>query len=639
MKMLFPIKFNQLIKLQALAFICISFIFGFLVIKNFSTPLTGWTGLGPWGGVNYDYVEIQEYSGFYLAKNLSFNPFPQIHFFTNQSFYPYGTNGIFQPWVFEKDIFYAILHSFFGTGPWLQIYYLITVFITALGTFVLLLKDYGFARASGAGFLVSFCNFYAILKYPHHLNIAVVHWTTLSLIADFLIVKRVALRQYVSLRLILLRACLLFLSFGQDLGYIAGYALMSFTVSILFISAIACYRYFKESSKFIDFFQKKIELYKNDFFASYHICLILLSLTFIAAYIYLPLSFQIVKEAKSFDFNGVNFGAWWTNPLRLLIPYFPIINNPKKSFEDIFIDSPEAIGAGSPGWFFVIIGTLGLWQARKQIIIFIPLILIFLLCLLYHPSLFPTLKIFPWFTFNRVGGRSTIIYPVILCLFALHLNLNWLRLSKRQLLSGILVILGCIEVFTAYSFKVEYQPYLLDKSFFTYMNYVKKQPGEAVLDWPFCIIGAGAKSICPYYSFNSGLFTLRRFHEKKVMGQYFGRLHPSQVEPFFQAGWDKLFFPDSINSRQSRCFRPDEWSFFTDFYKFNDFAGINLYIERFPQECVNEFYTRFGTPTVETVIPGSGRVKFIPKSPKLRNQVNSALGTSLKFEPGLTDNK
>ena len=171
--------------------------------------------------------------------------------------------------------------------------------------------------------------------------------------------------------------------------------------------------------------------------------------------------------------------------------------------------------------------------------------------------------------------RSTIIYSVILCIFALHINLNWLNSQKRRILVGCLVLLAVIEVSVAYSFRSEYQPDLLDKSFYTYMNYVKKQPGEAVLDWPFCVTGSGfGQILCPYYVYNSGIFTMRRFHEKKVMGQYFGRLHPSQGKPYLDAGWDKLFFPDETVTRQKRCFNESEWSFFTEFFKLNDFAEI-----------------------------------------------------------------
>ncbi len=623
-----------------LAFVCVSLAFSLLVIKNFSLPLTGWAGVGSDGVINHDYVDYWEYMGFYFAKNLKLIPIPQLDMVNNQVFYPYGVNSVFQAWGIERDIFYAILYFFLGVGPWLQFYYLLTLLITAIGTFILLVRDYGFFRAIGAGFIVSFFNFYAIHKYPHHFSICVVHWTSLSLIADFLIVKRVALRQHVSLRLILVRACLLILSLGQDLGYIAGFALMSFTVSALFIAVLLSYRYyinFRRKLRLTELFQRAVATYKSEFFVYPRTSLVLLGLCGIAGYIYLPLALQIAREAKSFNFNEITTGAWWAHPLRLLIPFFPFFNPGQVVFEQVLGDSPEGLGAGSPGWFLLILGTVGLWQARRQITIFIPLLIIFILCLFYHPLFVPTLKLFPWFTFNRVGGRSTVIYPVILCLFALHINFDWLRLRRRQLLTALLVVLACTELYTAYSFKLDYQPYLLDKNFFSYMDYVKKQPGEAVLDWPFCIHGGNGIGICPYFRFNSVIHAMRRFHEKKVMGQYFGRLHPSQIEPYLQAGWDKLFFPGSPDvsgkTRQARCFRPDEWSFFTDFYKRNDFAGINLYEELLPEDCVSEFYARFGTPAVETLVPGAGRVKFIPKSPELRNQVNLALGASLKFEP------
>ncbi len=621
----------RLLTSQILLFICVSFTFVVLVIKDFSGPLAG-------GGD----IEYWEYTAFYFIKNLSLLPFPHLDLVNNQAFYPYGTNNVFQPWSIERDIFSAICYSFFGIGPWLQLYYLITVLVTAIGTLTLLVEDYGLIRASGAGLLVSLCNFYAIHKYPEHLSYAVFHWTALSLVADFLIVKRVTLRQHVALKLILLRILLIILSLGQELGYIAGFAFTSLTVSTIFAAVLLGYRYTKKEWRLVELFRSALITYKNDFFAYPRTCLTLLVLSVVIGYIYLPLVFQISREAKSFDFTGVYNDTWWANPLRLLIPFLPGFNPGQVVFEQVLKDSPEGLGAGSPGWFLLILGTVGLWQARKQITIFIPLLIIFLICLLYNPAHFPTLKVFPWFTFNRAAGRSTVIYPVILCLFALNINLNGLRLRSRQLLSALLVFLACSELYTAYSFKLGYQPYLFDKNFFTYMDYVKEQPGEAVLDWPFCVIGGngvGGNSLCPYFWKNAAIFALRRFHEKKVMGQYFGRLHPSQIEPYLQAGWDKLFSPDSSDiakaTQQTRCFRPEEWSFFTNFYKLNDFVGINLYTDLLPKNCVDEFYARFGTPAMETTVPWAGRVKFITKSPQLRNQVDLALGADLKYEPFL----
>lgn len=596
-----------------LAFICIALAFTFLVIKDFSIPIIG---VGD--------VSQYEHTGFYVEQNLTFTPLPKLNFVNNQVFYPYGTNGVFQSFGLERDLFFAILHSSLGIGPWLQIYYLLATLITAVGTFALLVRDYGFVRATGAGLIVTFFNLYTISRYPYQMNLAVCHWTTLSFVADFLIVKKFVLKQHISLWLILVRGCLLILSLSQDLGYIAGYGLTSFTVSIIFITILLVYRYCTRQIRLNSlFFNRAIATYKQEFFTYPRIAILLVCLMIVFGYIYVPLVLQISREAKSFDLSGARAGfSFWTNPLRLLIPLFPKFN-PGLPFEKVLFDTPDG---GSTGWFLLIIAILGIWQSRRQITIFIPLIITFILCLLFNPIFFPTLKIFPWFVLNRVGGRSTSVYPVILCLFALSINLNGLRSRARNLVCALLVCLACIELFTIYS-SLEYQPYYPDKNFFTYMNYVKKQSGEAVLDWPFCIAGGNdmgdGASTCPYD--NVEVPALRRFHEKKVMGHYFGRLHPSQTMPYLIAGWEKLL--------NNPCFTPSEWSFFTDFYKFNDFVGINLYEELLPKKCANEFYRRFGTPTAETVVPKSGKVKFIPKSLNLKNQVNLSLGNKLRLVP------
>jgi hypothetical protein len=229
------------------------------------------------------------------------------------------------------------------------------------------------------------------------------------------------------------------------------------------------------------------------------------------------------------------------------------------------------------------------------------------------------------------------------------------------------------------------------------MDYLKNQPGEAVLDWPFCIEGANywevTKKLCPYFKINNSIYSLRRFHNKKVLGQYFGRLYPEQVQPYLKAGWDKMIVPqgdkfvtfgfdlaykkaqqagyegskrafrqalkrgdmiyeiwmlpgdgaytegvikgvekEEEKNSNKRCFQEAHWSFFTDFYKYNDFAGINLYVDVLPKECISEFHQRFGKPVRETVIPKTGRVQFLPKSPELRKQVNPELGIKLKLE-------
>jgi hypothetical protein len=624
---------NNSFYLILLAFVVVVLAFSLLIVKNLSEPLVGYGDTEQW-----------EYAGFYLRNNISFTPFPQLNLVNNEVFYPYGTSSVFQPWSIERDIFYATFYSIFGMGPWIQIYYVLSILITGIGSFLLLFEDYGFIRASAAGFLIPFLSFYAFHKYPEHLGYSVIHWTALSFIVDFLIVKKVVIGRYVSLRMILIRICLLTLCLGQELGYIAGCALTSFTVSILFVLFLLIYRYYKNiKSNLINLIKITVGNYKSEFYTYPPIYLILLGVFLTVSFIYFPLVLQISIAAKSFDFTGVPSGAWWANPLRIFIPFLPFFN-PGFNLEQLLNDSPEGLGAGSPGWFLLILGLVGLWQTRKQVAIFIPMLIVLCLCIFYHPIYFPILKIFPWFSFSRVQGRFTIVYPIILSLFAVHINLTNLSVYRKRLISMFLIVIACTEIYTAYTLKVKAEPfYSLDHNFIEYMNYVKQQPGEAVLDWPFCVaggngVGAGT-GLCPYYFRNHVVSALRRFHNKKVMGHYFGRLHPAQIQPYIDAGWNKLFAPDNEDifqaTQQKRCFNADEWKFFTDFYKFNDFAGINLYVNFFPQQCVQDFYTRFGQPTMETQVPGAGLVKFIPKSVELRNQVDLNLGKELKFEPFL----
>lgn len=624
MKSIFPTTFSKLL-IFTLALVALIFGFYSLVVKDIFYPLSG--------GGDTDYWE---YTGFYFAKNIHFSPFPSLNLVNDQSFYPYGVNAVFQPWGTERDFFYAIFYSLFGVGGWFQIYYLISISITFIGTFLLLYRDYGFARSLGSGLLVTAGSFYTVNKYPGHGGQAIVHWTVLSFIADFLLVKRCVLRQRISFKFILLRLLLLALSLGQELTYVAGFALTSLAVSLFFIAALFAWRWWrKQVSK--DEFLSIIRLWKQDILTNQLVCGLFIFGILVVAYFNLPIVLEISQLAKSFDFSNVSSGSWWVSPLRLLIPFFPFINPSKPFVDQIFNDVPEGVAfEGSPGYFLLILGGFGLWHTRKQIAIFIPLILIFVACVFYYP----VLKIFPWFQFFRLGGRSTVIYSVVLTLFALHFQWPEWKPSVRRLASFLILLVACLEFFTFYSFKMGYQPYVFSPDFWDYMATVKAQPGEAVLDFPFCAIGGNAvgaaEGVCPYYGRTMAVFSLRRFHEKKVLGQYFGRLHPDQLSSMVAAGWPKLFSPDSNNiheaSRQTRCFNDKEWRFFEDFYRLNDFAGINLYTDLLPIACVEDFYQRFGPPIKETTVPLTGKVVFIPKPSQMRNQVDKEKGKNLKLD-------
>src|SRR4051812_35854772 len=108
------------------------FLFSKYIIRYFAGPLTGGGDTDSW-----------EYIGYYFSLNFSFNPLPALNLENNQVLYPYGANSVFQPWGFERDIYYSVMSYFFETGPWLQVYYLISLAILAFGSFLLLKKDFG----------------------------------------------------------------------------------------------------------------------------------------------------------------------------------------------------------------------------------------------------------------------------------------------------------------------------------------------------------------------------------------------------------------------------------------------------------------------------------------------------------------
>lgn len=167
-------------------FICISLpiLYGVFFIRNFSMPLSGGGDIDEW-----------EYVGYYLAENISFNPFPSLVFQNNQSFYPFGTTQVFSDWSLESNYWFAFFYKNFGNGAWLNFYYILSLIISFLGSYLILKKVFGQNKAFLAGFIVTFVNFYALNKYPDHFNHSTIHWTVLSIFTDFILVKRIFLEK------------------------------------------------------------------------------------------------------------------------------------------------------------------------------------------------------------------------------------------------------------------------------------------------------------------------------------------------------------------------------------------------------------------------------------------------------------
>ncbi len=164
------------------------------------------------------------------------------------------------------------------------------------------------------------------------------------------------------------------------------------------------------------------------------------------------------------------------------------------------------------------------------------------------------------------------------------------------------------EWYHGYTFRRTDTPVVIPNSLFSYLETVRKTPGKAVLDWPFCIQGAdriiNQDGLCPYYEAQNGVNTLRRFYDKAVVGQYVGRLHPDLVNPLIRDQWPRLLTP-------TYRFTEADWTFLDHFLRDNQFAGINLYADLLTPEQTQAFLMRYGPAIAVTRHPTAGKLLFL----------------------------
>ncbi len=567
-----------------------------LIIQDFGHPLS-----------DGDDTDQYEYAGYYLFKNLTLWPWPHLNLVNNQTFYPYGTNQVFLPWGFERDYWYALGYWLNGNwpGPFLQYYYVYSLVVGAVGTYLLLRGLFGEGRAFWAGLVVSIVNFYTLYKYPVHLNMSVIHWTTLCIVATYRLLYSVYHNRPVSLRYWLLLVWLHLNVLGLELGYVAGYAL-AFTTLTAPVLLWLFYQRFPTLSQW--------PARVGQFIAGSRIGWGLPGLIVLSFWLYFPLTLQISINALGFNFGVVPELPAWSHPLRLLIPTLPGLDNYAIPYQRYFHDVYESYAQGSPGLYLTLLAGTGLWAIRQRVLLWLPLVAMLVLCLLYHPVLLPTLKIFPWFSFNRYGGRASMVYPVLLMLLAVQVPFPTARWS--WLLAGVGLLLMLAEWTHGFRSLTFVHPTRLAVSVEPYMRTIRHTPGIAILDWPFCTIGANgvgeAEGLCPFYHRQNAVFTFRRFHDKAVVGQYFGRLHPDQIRPLLRDGWPLRLRPD-------HDFTPADWQFLDQYLRTNQFAGINLYPDLLTPAQRQAFYVHYGPPVVETVLPRAGRVQFLRMTYKKTN--------------------
>jgi hypothetical protein len=583
------------------------------VVRDFSGPLIG---AEDYDGAYRGDANYFEFLGYYVRDHWHFGLKP-IAFFTTDVAFPKGTHIGLLSWCAERDLFHASMLKLLGPGPWIQTYVSMGATLGALGVTAILKTHFGILRAALVGFAASFMSFYAWYKYPYHLNMAALHWVTMSIAADAVTMRLAVRGQRLSVRFIALRAALVVLSLGLDLGYVAGHALASFCVTLVCLWSFLGTRDKRIFSRFglvlPDSPLAEIRAHKAAFAGA---CALLA----VGVGLYLPFILAVVRDTATYPMTD-DAGNFWASQLHALFPYLPGVH-PNSSLVHGIFGNDEGIGEYAPGFTLLITAGVGIWLAHKRDMSAVvkPLLITALLVFAFHPRWCKTLQIFPWFAYYRVAGRGTVVLPVLLALIGVSVD-DWPRLAKR-----IVAVFAVAEYSTALFLVNQFRPAHLTESQMKYFATVASTPGQGVLEWPFCIADANSsastvirKQLCPYYDRISTAYAYRRFHMKSTVSIYLSRAHKTQFKDWIDAGWVDMFMPDDPKrehpQKELRCFGDEQWTRFDGLYRGSDFAGIQLYTDLLPDDCVQQFHDRYGAPLATEKLPRIGRIEFIPRRP------------------------
>ncbi len=582
-------------------------VYALFVVQSFAGPLIG--------GADYDGqyrgdANYFEFLGYYVRDHWHFGLHP-ITFFTKDVGYPTGTHIGLLSWCAERDLLAATLLKLFGRGPWIQLYVTLGATLGAVGVTAILRPQLGVLKSSFVGFAASFMSFYAWYKYPYHLNISVLHWVTMSIAADAVTMRRVVQGERLSVPFMVFRAALIVMSIGLDLGYVAGHALTSFFVTVVYAwgylgrrdrRIVARLRLALPEHPLAELRERPAAILGG-------LLLLLFGLV-----LYVPFVFAVVKDTTTYPMTDAG-GNYWASQFHALFPYLPGVA-PNNRLTLAIFGRDEGVGEYQPG--FALVGALvvGMWLAHKRdrTGLIKPLVVTALLVFAFHPRWCKTLHVFPWFAYNRVAGRGTVVLPVLLALVGAQME-DWPRLAKR-----VVGAFAVVEFITATFFVNEFHPARLEAKHFAYFDKIKSTPGEALLEWPFCIASANGvitRELCPYNDRTSTAYANRRFFEKSTVSIYLSRVHKTQFPHWIDEGWPSMFMPDDPTrehpKRELRCFDDEQWARFDRLYRGHDFAGIQLYLDVLPTECVTAFHARYGEPVASETLPRLGRVEFIPR--------------------------
>ena len=552
-----------------------------------------------------------EYINFFWGENFRFFRIPHFEWHSDYFLYPYGCDVTFIFWEFEMNVFGSLFAKLFGDGPWAQCYYLFSLSIMFFGTYALLINRKGRGWAIFFAFLLTFCNYAAICKFPGHFTHCIVHWAVLSILFDVIVIEKFWNREHLSAQFVLAMILVLLLCLGLELGYIAGFACFSFFVTCAYMFCAEVIRGHSVATPFRASIVEVRGVFRSFSASRWNVGLLVLIA--LVVWVYLPIIFQIVANAPAEVGDGP---IWNTNPLRVFLPIFPGFN-PATSSPTFSKNVVDTVYAWSAGWWMLLLFIAGvLLGGRRNVKKWIPFFVIMLLAMIMRWV--PVLKFFPAFKYARIPERFSV-YLVVLLLVPFYYSCKDLFIGaiRRETMLAILPALALffVEVSTAYTktfaWLYDYPLNMLPDDYLAAERKVRALPGEALFFMPFSAHGGNIRGMLDYHSLTAHQMQFAARCRKKMNGVYLGRWVNEYAKNFSLMNWPRYI--------GKKVWTKKMWQSLEQFFRNSDFCAVVMETTLLTPEQRADIIAHIGKPAAKFSI-FSNQYEIIPMPDRLRGR-------------------
>ena len=534
-----------------------------------------------------------------IAESIAKNGRPL--FVTDSWMTPKGASVPFMSWSLERDWVGAYFWMWNRDFPFHWVYYGFSLVISYLGVGIILRKmKLSHCAAWGMATLAVLIHVPRHLKTYYHYEHLTEHWVYLAVFLDAWIWQRFYRERRWSWTLEIWRGFFMLGMLGTS-GYFWGPMILEWSLIRLCLVTLALIRLKSGIKTEIDGRLKQI------------------GIPVIAGLFLMFLDFRwfapLFEEVKRFGpvFQPRDYYATFRQlfePLWLK-PLLPMITSR--------VNEPETVV--TIGWLYWIPLLTSFWLLvrKKKWTATLPLSLFLFLILSYAIRTLPdfirdSIQTFvPFMSFFRVASRMGLFLPATV---GAVLVLAWPELSewvnvrwKNGKMAGFRGILILFILLSGVEASWLAQPIKamppLDPTALHLLGEVKKLPGSAVLDLPFCVAGGNGictAAQCPNYPLSTAGMCLRAWHGKKTYGLYQARMAPQHCDNYGTAPFTSWFKAWG----ERRCFEPQEWNEFCDYLDHQpELSAVLLYPEIWrgsgSRECLQQFDQHLGSPVNEAV--------------------------------------